>query len=300
MKIEQLMVQYLYKYKTVNLQDMGTFTISPEIDILQDSDKETILPDGAISFQYNSKALQDEGLVDFIVQQSRKIRPLASSDLESYSILSRQFLNIGKPMIIEGLGTLQKNQQGTFDFLQGHTVSSKMEAAPVAMKEKQQDEISFSTKAKEPDSKKGLLIAVAVVLLLSAAAAVYYFMMKDNKDVPVTENSIPVTEKDTLKSTDNLLLPVTDSNTSGPNTATASPATNDGFSFKVVLKEYPTKIAADKAFEKLRSYGHKLLISSKDSVTYKISMPFTSPLSDTLRARDSLKIFFGGKPYIEL
>lgn len=299
MKIEQLMVQYLYKYKTVNLQDMGTFTISPEIDILQDSDKETILPDGAISFQYNSKALQDEGLVDFIVQQSRKIRPLASSDLESYSILSRQFLNIGKPMIIEGLGTLQKNQQGTFDFSQGHTVSSKMEAAPVAMKEKQQDEISFSTKPKEPDSKKGLLIAVAVVLLLAAAAAVYYFMIKDKKDVSVTENSIPVTEKDTLKTTDNLLLPA-DSNTSVTNTATAPAASNDGFTFKVVLKEYPSKIAADKAFEKLKSYGHKLLISSKDSGTYKISMPFTSPLSDTLRARDSLKIFFGGKPYIEL
>ncbi|RYD71020.1 MAG: hypothetical protein EOP53_24385, partial [Sphingobacteriales bacterium] len=104
MKVEQLLVQYLYKNKTVSIQDIGRFNISPEFIIPAEGDKDSSLPEGAIQFEYDKNALPDEGLIDYIVEQSRKIRPLASSDLESYTILTRQFLNIGKPLPIEGLG----------------------------------------------------------------------------------------------------------------------------------------------------------------------------------------------------
>lgn len=300
MKVEQLMVQYLYKFKSVSLQDMGSFSIANEIDIPQDSDKETILPDGAIIFDYNPKAVPDEGLIDFIVQHSRKIRPLAASDLESYSILSRQFLNIGKPLIIEGLGMLQKNQKGIYEFMQGHTVASKMDAAPAAMKEKLQDVISFSTKAKEPASRKGWMILLGLIFLIGTGIAVYYFLNNENKEEQVTQTGVTETQNDTLNMNEGSLMTVKDSSAIKDSMARLVKPANDGYSFKVVLKEYPAKIAADKAFEKLTNYGHKLLVTQKDSFTYIISMPFTSPLSDTLRARDSLKRFFGGNPYIVL
>ena len=154
MKLEQLIVQYLYSNKKVSIQDIGTFTISPDVIIPAENEKETALPENAIQFEFNAKELKDDGLIDYIVDQSRKIRPLASADLESYSLLSRQFLNIGKPMIIEGIGTLQKNQQGSYDFEQGHTVNPKMTSNPVTIKENVQDEISFSTPAKETSSGK--------------------------------------------------------------------------------------------------------------------------------------------------
>ena len=300
MKVEQLMVQYLYKYKNVSLQDMGSFTIASEIDIPQDSDKETILPDGAIIFEYNSKAGPDEGLIDFIVQHSRKIRPLAASDLESYSILSRQFLNIGKPLIIEGLGMLQKNQKGFYEFIQGHTVASKMDAAPAAMKEKLQEEISFSTKAKEPASRKGWMILMLLAFLIGTGIAIYYFLNNENKEERVTQTSDIVTPGETLKVNEGILITAKDSAALKDSTTNLLKPSNDGFSFKVVLKEYPEKITADKAFGKLSGFGHKLLVTKKDSFTYIIYMPFTSPLSDTVRARDSLKRFFGGNPYILL
>ncbi len=300
MKVEQLMVQYLYKYKTVSLQDMGSFTIANEIDIPQDSDKETILPDGAIIFEYNPKTGADEGLVDFIVQHSRKIRPLAASDLESYSILSRQFLNIGKPLIIEGLGMLQKNQKGFYEFIQGHTVASKMDAAPAAMKEKLQDEISFSTKAKEPANRNGWMLLLGLIFLIGIGIAIYYFLNNENNDERVTQSGDTVLQGDTLKANDGTLMTAKDSSVLKDSMARLVKSANDGYSFKVVLKEYPAKMLADKAFEKLTNYGHKLLVTQKDSFTYIISMPFTSPLSDTLRAKDSLKRFFGGNPYIVL
>ena len=133
MKVEQLIVQYLYNNKKVSIQDIGIFTISPDIIMPTESDKDINLPDGSIQFEFDSKAEKEDALIDFIIQHSRKIRPLATSDLESYSILSRQFLNIGKPLIIEGLGTLQKNQQGSYDFTQGRTLNSKLEESSTTL-----------------------------------------------------------------------------------------------------------------------------------------------------------------------
>ncbi len=122
MKIENLVVQYLYEAKSVTLENIGTFQLSPEVDLLPENDPVS-LPPNAINFVYNSNAAQDAGLLDFIVKHTRKIKPLASSDLESYSILTRQFLNIGKPLIIPGLGSLYKTQQGAYAFLQGDALN---------------------------------------------------------------------------------------------------------------------------------------------------------------------------------
>jgi len=303
MKIEQLLVQYLYNNKKVSLQDIGMFHISPDINLPVDNDKEMQLPPDAIIFEYDKKAVLDEGLVDFIVQQTRKIRPLASSDLESYSILSKQFLNIGKPLIIDGLGTLQKSQQGNYIFSQGHVVNAKLEAGPVHVREKQSEEISFKSTEKRSDEKpkKTWAIAALIGFIILIAAATIYFLFYKNKDtglaaVEATSQDTIVTEatpapvsmvRDTVK-------PLIDS----ANNVVAS--ANDGSVFKVVIKEYPTKALAEKAYARLTNFGHKLILAPIDSSRYKLLIPFSTPLSDTTRAKDSLSKFFQSKAYIEL
>lgn len=301
MKLEQLIVQYLYNNKTVTLQDIGTFTLSPNVVIPADSEKETVLPEGAIEFQYNSRAQQDDGLIEFIVQQSRKIKPLATSDLESYSLLSRQFLNIGKPMIIEGVGTLQKSQQDTYEFTQGHTINPKLENQPVTIREKEQDEISFSTPSREVTSTKPLMIVLLVFLLLATTAAVYYFLIKDeNKEVPVqTEVLVPVQDTAVVQ-VDSSMLKLDSVVAPAPTLAGLKDSNGVAYNFSVVFKEYSSKAEADKGLARYTSYGHKVLLGQKDSSTYRLSIPFTKPLSDTARARDSLRLLFGGKPYVEL
>ena len=298
MKIEQLLVQYLYNNKKVSLQDIGTFTISSDIVIPLDNEKDTILPPGTIDFNFDGRTPLDEGLVDFIVQQTRKIRPLASSDLESYSILNKQFLNIGKPLIIEGLGVLQKSQQGNYEFTQGNTYNTKMDAAPSQMREKQSEEISFkSTEKREKTApKRGLLLFVGLVFLVVLGAAIYYFVTNKPKDVVADTNTYttdtPVVAATVPVVADTIPKAVAD-------TTKVAPAANDGYTFKVVIKEYSNKLSADKAFTRLTSYGHKLVLSPIDSLRYKISIPFTTALSDTTRAKDSLSKFFQSKTYID-
>jgi len=294
MKVEQLLAQYLYDNKTVTLQDIGSFQLASNSGFNNDTDKETQLAPGSIIFNYDPHARLDEGLVDFIVKQTRKIKPLASSDLESYSILGKQFLNIGKPFHIEGVGTLLKSQEGIYEFTQGQTINPRLEAPVAVLREKQQEEIDFASPEQSAPSKKGWVLGVVILFVLIAGAALYYYLRNQPSEQPV---EIAEQNADTPV---NILPATTDTLQKADTSFTQSPnPVDDGYSFKVVIKEYPNKQAADKAFDKLSSYGHKLILSTRDSITYRLSIPFTSPLSDTTRAKDSLSKFFQSKAYIE-
>ena len=85
-----------------------------------------------------------------------------------------------------------------------------------------------------------------------------------------------------------------------PRDTVAAGNTADSNTFYIVLKEYPNKILAEKSFNKLTSYGNKLVLTVNDSSHVKVRMPFKLPLADTLKVKDSLARFFGGKPFVEL
>ncbi|MGC4103335.1 hypothetical protein [Ferruginibacter sp.] len=296
MKIEQLLVQHFYIAKQVTLQGIGTFTLSPDFIAPADSDKEIVLPENSVSFQYNPKATEDGALIDYIVQQTRKIRPLATADLESYLMLASQFLNIGKPLKIEGIGVLEKGQDGVYRFYQGEYVNTKVETAEVKLKEKAEEDISFSNEStSSSNNKKMLLVFAGIVGIALIAWAAWHFLNKEK--TPVAENAIeqPATPApDTAKK--DTIAPVQQKPDS---IKPAVPAENSNYTFKVVIKNYPALLPAQNSYKRLTSYGHKLLLYTADSVTFKVAMPLNTPLSDTARARDSVRILFGGKPYIE-
>ncbi len=299
MKIEQLLVQHFYNTKTVTLQGIGTFTLSPDFIMPMDSDKDIVLPENAVSFKYNSRATEDESLIDYIVQQTRKIKPLASADLESYLMLGSQFLNIGKPMKIEGIGVLEKNQLGEYQFLQGQFINTKTEQAEIKLKEKSREEISFGNEAKPAANKKTIAIVAAIAIVAFISLAAWYFFT--NKEDAVTESGVEQTlpivspSQDTSKIDTNKIAAQLNPDSILPVTPQAN-----GYTFKVVIKNYPSLFLAKKSYNRLTSYGYKLLLYTADSVIYKVAMPLTKPLVDTTRARDSVKILFGGKPYIEI
>ncbi len=296
MKIEQLIVQQLYNTKNVTLQDIGTFILSPDVAIPFENDKDSVMPLNAISFEYNKKALQDDELISFIVSQTRKIKSLATSDLESYTLLAKQFLNIGKPFPIEGLGILQKTQEGNIEFSQGHSINAKLESAPAILKEKNKEEISFSTQPRESSGKKWWIWVALFFIIAATTATIYYFLKNDNKEslvVPVNK-----TVSDTIDVTkDTVVLPLPVMNdTLKKNVPESVPAVNN---LKIVINEHFTKESADKAFARITSFGHKVVIIKKDSAGYKIIMPFTRPLSDTMLIKDSLRQYFKAKTYVE-
>jgi len=308
MKIEQLLVQHFYITKKVTLQGIGTFTLSPDFVMPADTDKDIVLPENAVTFQYNPRATEDEALIDYIVQQSRKMKPLASADLESYLMLASQFLNIGKPMIIDGIGVLEKNQLGEYHFSPGQYINTKVEDATLQLKEKSREDISFSNEAKAtPVNKKMIAMLAAAVVLGALGFAAWYFLSKNKTAAPIAETTpeqtipstspvLDTTKKDTAilvsKKPDSLamLQPVT--NTSTPVT---------GYAFKIVFKVTSNKMAAIDKMNTMIKRGHKVIMYTADSVTYKLAEPFNLPVSDTAKIKDSLnKYYYLGKGKVEI
>jgi hypothetical protein len=298
LKIEQLIVQYLYQNKEVTLQGIGTFRLNPLVELPTDATKDFVMPEEAFEFEDNKKATEDKGLVEYIVK-SGKIRSLAISDIDSYVTLSKQFLNIGNPLFIDGVGTLQKDRQENYLFTSGQFVNTVANPSPKQMKERKDEVVSFQTESKSEDSKKYLLIVAGLAVVILITLGVYYLFSSDKPDdsTPAVTNTIPVpvtpAVTDSTDTTKKVAV-VTKPDSTKQTVTTPS----DNSTFKVVLHQYSNNDAAQKAYDKLKSYGNKVALVKKDSATYLVVMPFTKPISYAPQAKDSLSKLFGCKAYI--
>ncbi len=289
MKIEQILVQHFYNKREVTLQGMGTFKLSPDFILPKDSDKEVEIPENAILFEYNPKATADDALVDFIVKQSHKMKSLAYADLDSYLVLGKQFLNIGKPFKIEGMGMLVKNQQGELEFSKGTAFRAKLDALPSTLREKAETEISFASESRPNNkNKKGLLILLLVIGLGLIAVTAWYFLTQKNNNTPS-----PIIAEDTMQ-TDTVIK----------DTVAVVPlpvVPDDGYTFKVVFMVTADSAAAASKLKSWITRGHKVIMYKQDSVNYRLAEPFTLPLTDTSRIKDSLNSFYYlGKAFIQI
>ena len=294
MKIEQLLVQHFYNCRKVTLQGMGTFSISPDFVMPKENNRDIVIPEHAILFENNARAIEDDALINFITQQTRKIKPLASGDLDSYLALGKQFLNIGKPFTIEGIGILLKNQQGDLEFTKGVSFQSKIEFSPAALKEKTENpEISFASESKSIRSnKKWILIAIlTLVLILTSIGYLYILIRKSNS------NSLAVATPLNIDSANNIVVKTDSGNLLQPQKETIT----DGYTFKLVFMVTADSFAAVAKMKTLIARNHTVIMYKDDSLKYKLAEPFTLPFSDTSRIKDSLNnYYYKGKAFIEL
>lgn len=130
MKISVLVAQYFYQHRVLNLPGIGSFYLDDTVDVQSIADKNSRDIIDHIHFAQKTIARPDDELIDFIRKHTGKIRPLAESDLETFVADGKLMLNIGKPFHIEGIGTLQKNKEGIYEFTPGQPVVQRLEAPP--------------------------------------------------------------------------------------------------------------------------------------------------------------------------
>ena len=201
-------------------------------------------------------------------------------------------MNIGKPFTIEGIGTIQKNQQGIYYFVSGEFITPKLEDMTKQIREKRDESVSFeSLRRRKSINTPTLVSTILLILILSGLGLYYLFFYNKNIDVqetvqPIAKPSVVVVTKDTQQ----------------VSKVTATPAPKiiipDSSSYNVILKEFVTKELATKWSNKLNNYGHQTVIKQKDSSTFDVGIVFHSSLSDTSKIKDSLNRFFGVKTYI--
>ena len=294
MKIEQLLVHYLLKTKELTLQSIGTFRLDASIPESSDSDKPVVIPENAVSFHYDPRTKEDENLINYIVEHTNKIKPLAASDLDSFLSLGRQFLNIGKPFTLYNLGTLEKTNSGELVFKAGQLIAEKIEPHKLKTEESDitsEEENLFNDYQQPPRSNSlpKIILSLLVLLILAAIVwAVWHFAFSkknETESMNNTESIVPLTDSSNLLKDSSLA--------SRPqNDSSLGKAVSDTFTFKVVVNQYYTLDAAKARLAKLKTFNRNVIMYTTDSSKYKIAEPFKLPLSDTTRVLDSLKRYY--------
>lgn len=303
-KVSDILLNYLLKNKKLPLPALGTFILTGSYAIGED-EKSIILPAGSVEFILDPATPEDPELISAIAAETGKFKPLASADLESLILQGKELMNISKPFMIEGIGTLQKNHRNEVEYIplvdETHRQDSDLRL------EEPGEVIRFDNNYLRPASSKSskprtLTYALLMLAGIAILGVVGYYFYQRSKEAQPTLNEVSVEQEraqvistpppvaDTAKT----ILPVTDSARANP---AAAPKESSVF---YVVVENAKKDRAIKRYADLLEWGHKVVMTTKDSVDFKISFPIKAPLSDTSRYRDSLTRFFGKKAWIEI
>ncbi|HEU5365341.1 MAG TPA: hypothetical protein VFU62_07410 [Hanamia sp.] len=291
MKIEQVLVHYLLKNKKLTLQGIGIFELNASLPDSADPDKPIILPENSVTFYYDPKVTEDEGLVDFIVEHTTKIKPLAASDLDSFLSLGRQFLNIGKPFTLPNIGTLEKLNSGILAFKPGQLIAERIEPNKVRNDENdgtEPEESLFNDYQKDRKSKNGAKVVMVLLILIILgfigwAVWHYGFNQKNEPDtLTTTEPVVPL--KDSTYKSDSAII--------AKAAIDSSKNAGDSVTFLIVISRYKSLKSAQWKVKTLKKNLPDAQIFTADSVTYKVAAPFTLPLSDTTKVLDSMKVIY--------
>lgn len=292
MKLAPLLAQYLYQEKKLNLAGIGTFLVDPSarttIDTLHTSE--------GISFQYNASVKEDDNLISYISTHTGKMKSLASSDLDSYIELARQFLNIGKPFQLEGIGTLVKNKNGELEFTADHLLADKVK--DTGMKELSATSISDGSLTtyeslkphvdKAPPFKK---LFLALLVLGTTALIIWagYRMYKNNSAAQSPEDQQAIDETTPVTDTTKYVAPAKDTIAAPQQANQATNSSSNSYRFVI---EVAHRQRAFYRYATLKKGGVPIQMSTADSVIYKLFFVLPAMPADTARMSDSLTIWY--------
>jgi nucleoid DNA-binding protein len=284
-KFDDLLAQYLYEKKSLQLQGIGTFELDKAVSLPNEQDKQIYYPIEGLTFIYNTKDVTNEDLVTFLVKKLGKIQPLVRSDLDSYLSNIKQFINIGKPYTIEGIGTLHKNNQGTYEFTPGNFLPVKEELSP----KRESGEHSIHPSERKTKRKSGSGKGLALTLLILASLAVlagigwgiYTFFLSEESAVTANtrDNVLPTTSEWDSAS----------QQTKSDTTLSLNPS--DSVSYKMIFETTPSLSRVNSRTAFLRKEGMNVGVDTsmaENVVKYRMYISVKSLPGDTSRIKDSL------------
>lgn len=295
MKIQELLSQFLYKEKTLTLPGLGRFDLDPSVNVYEL--KEEGWPEGTISFTMNRNAVVPDDLLQFLIQQTGKMKPLAMSDLESYVNNGLQLINIGKPFPLKGIGSIMKAKDNLLTFEQGSPVLEKIDSINTdhvrdrTVLAEGETEIDFSHEERK-SSKKPIIISGIIIALALIGWAVWQAFPKKQTTTAENENTEQVAAADTpvIQQPDSSSL-IKDT----PQVAIQPSAIFDTTSFKLIVETLPSKAKADARIAFHKGRERELQLEMKDSTNYQLILHVARPLRDTAFVKDSLFKYYGIK-----
>jgi hypothetical protein len=233
-------------------------------------------PPGSLSFLPDRRTRWDEELIESIGRDTGKMRTLVLSDLDSYLQFGHELTNISKPFHLEGIGWVQKDHRGDVSFMQEDGTEGAASAKGRRGARKTTLSIPWPS---------ALPWAGATALAAAAVWAWAHFGLTDR--LRAWQAARKTAEQPAVKQAP-----------PSPSVDTPAKPRKDSFPFYVVL-EVSSRNRALKRYADLREWGHDVRMSTRDSLSFKLYLPIQAPLADTARHRDSLRLFFNRRVWIE-
>ena len=296
LKLSLLFAKYLYQNRQLNLPGIGVFTIEGNAAVPDVTDKNFHEFLQYIRFTHKPVAKPDEDFIEFIRSETGKIRPLAESDLESFIGDGKILLNIGKPFHLEGIGSLQKNKSGSYDFFAGEPQIEKlenfvMEKEPVRARA-HTFEHEYNPQSKSSNAGRVAWVALAIIIGLGAIIWGGYSLYNRNTNgqgISVTEAPAPL-EPATDTITRAQAQP--DSVSKRPDTVAQASVTP---TYKFIIRETRNIQYAQSRYADLKPGNPSLFMDTKDSITYRLYLTLPATPADTARIKDSLQKWYASR-----
>jgi len=282
LKLASLLAEFLYEQKKLDLAGIGTFSINPSGPTSGDTQH----PSEGISFEHNASVKDDDELIGYISVQTGKMKTLASSDLSSYIELGLQFLHIGKPLQIEGIGTLVKNKDASLEFTADHLLVAKIKETGI--KELSATSISdellttyetLKPKGEKSPLSKKFFLAFLAMATITAIIWISYKLNQPNSSVQTeTVQEMAPAITDTAKNV---------SSVDTTNTVKQPLVKTSNGSYRFVI-EVAAKKRAFYRYYMLKKGNLPVQMSTTDSTSFKLYLVLPATSSDTARIADSL------------
>ncbi|MCC6762003.1 MAG: hypothetical protein IT252_12350 [Chitinophagaceae bacterium] len=295
MTVEQLITLFVYQHGEISLQGIGHIRLLDAVPDAEYIQKNKSVPITGIEFKHVKTAATSPDFIRFYATQRGKIASLAENDIEAYLSMAVQFLNIGNPFEIKGLGALAKNKDGVLSLTPGYFLAIKAEEAMGKLKERHVEDPAHHGPGAAYDEEKrnrmspqtkGILAIVLLVLLV----VVGWWMYKAFVATPETAS----TESLSPVNTDTLVAQQVDSAA----TAQPAPALPDSLqprNWKVIFRETSNvkKAIVLNQFDTLKQQlKTPVYLETTDSVRFTFYTISSSAVKDTAQLRDSLRRYF--------
>ncbi|MBI3137652.1 MAG: hypothetical protein HYZ15_03625 [Sphingobacteriales bacterium] len=296
MKLALILAQYLYINKRLDLPGIGSFHLDPAFVIDPELDKNAKKePANSIRFEYNAALKENTEIINYIASKTGKIKALAAADLDSHLLLGQQFLNIGKPFVLDGIGQLLKTQTGQLTFTCGMILPEVLKEQPgrqPAPDHSSQERAHDYSDILNPRKEKMQWKRPAAVILVLAGIVVaiwggYTIYKRNSAETEEIKTVVREKEKTTIPA------PV-------PATIQAAPAKDSveaalpAGNYKFVV-ETAGKQRALARYQKLKSLPTNVQMETTDSITFKLYFLLPATTADTAKIRDSLRLYYTPK-----
>jgi hypothetical protein len=315
-KVDNLLGPYLYQYKKLFLPGIGLFTLDDKA-VLPDDTAKIKSPIEGISFNAKTGGALEDSLVQYIKDETGKMKALAEADLHSYIATAFQYLNIGKPFYFEGIGTLQKNKDNNYIFTAGTVIPQRIEDNPNRYAETSRKS-AFADKEEKPGrgfNAGGLIVVLGVLITLALIGWGGYYLYSKN-----TNDNIAVVQPENKPATDSsatVAATIPDSSGKKPDSiekaikkdsavAKTDPISAPAGGYKFVFETTNRKLRALKRYEQLKdvtvlkNYNNKVNLETADSVSFKLYTVVACPAADTNHVKDQLNAWYYGTKEIKV